>query len=116
MSLSLHRRHQHPPGHRLVTEAGPVDTGHRLVRQGRREVLIGNGDRAVLPEVANPPHRRRDHSLVEARNSHTRTQGPPGHASGALRIGNRNRILVGTGKATSGLVRLTPGRPLGALR
>jgi hypothetical protein len=66
------------------------------MRERGCEVLVGNRDLTLFPELADPPHRRRDHPLVEARDTHALAQGLPGHPPGAPGVGNRKCILIST--------------------
>ena len=114
--LAFDRGHQDPGRHHLVPEAGTVDARHRPVRERRREMLVGDRDLSLPPELADPPHRRSDHPLVEARHAQALAHSTyPSHPRGAAGVGDRECLLIGAGEAANRLVGLAPGLALDRL-
>src|SRR6188768_714775 len=114
--LTFHGGEQYSFRHDLVAEAWSVDASHHLVGECSREMLIGNRDFPPLPKRAYAPHRRRNHPLVEARDTQALAQALSGHTLGARSVGDPERILVSAGQTPEGFVHLSPTPGLTQLR
>jgi hypothetical protein len=58
------------------------------------EMLVGDGDRALFPEAADPPHRRRDDPGVERLQAHPFLQALEGDPLGGGAVGGAQRVSI----------------------